>query len=345
MTNITRRRQERRAPMAGALPATLAAIVLVSTLPAPAPAAEALAADSGIRLLEPISQELGAAGWELLALDPTTPTKWAWFASKADLSTFGSFLTVLVHEERSAPAATQGPSGQFFYLSSLDRWALDCRGSRGAIISILYYGGNRLTGSTTSTSTDPNALDWFNIESGTTGSSILKWACDHVAAPDEAGAAPSPPTGAPSSAPSARAPYEAAVATATGDGWIPVGESDLATAMVRYDEMKRSGSRVVLWIHWEYRTPFEGGDAVPNYLSEMEHDEIDCSTREDRTLDRTVYAANGVRGAAASFKPPAPKWSARPPGSVGRGVIDRVCAATTTTPDKAPGTRPLLNET
>jgi len=74
-----------------------------------------------------------------------------------------------------------------------------------------------------------------------------------------------------------------------------------------------------VWVRFEYREPAHG-----YFRSMVELEEVNCSTRQLRTLQRTGYAGNNMEGEATTSAIQ-PEWLFPPPGTRSEVIIQQAC--------------------
>jgi hypothetical protein len=163
------------------LVALRALTVLAATMGA-APLAPAEPPDAGAEQLRPLVERARNEGWELIAVDPASPTRYVEFARPQDVVPRGAYLAVTLREERSAPATVSRDQGPFSFMSRSAEWVIDCPGNRFTATSQAFYRANALAGERYA-ETDPTLERWNGIVPNSLGSIVHDWVCARAKAP------------------------------------------------------------------------------------------------------------------------------------------------------------------
>ncbi len=170
------------APTTLALTVATFSALLVSACSLGSSSSAGEASDAGARWLRPFVDQARSGGWDLIAADPSSPTRYVDFARPQDVLARDGYLETAIREERSDPAVLDLAEGPFRFLSTSGRWVVDCGGNRFTSVSQSWYRGNGLTGES-HTETDPSLRNWTAITPNSLGAIVEKWVCARAPRP------------------------------------------------------------------------------------------------------------------------------------------------------------------
>jgi hypothetical protein len=119
------------------------------------------------------------------------------------------------------------------------------------------------------------------------------------------------------------------LASAAPDRWVEVAAGDNVTVFLDTQSIRRTGSKVKVWLRWVHEKPREvkGSFPVKTFLSSKSLEVYNCAERTAATLQSIKYAEAGggevVESLTGSDTPN--QYSELAPETIGEGVLEFVC--------------------